>query len=105
MILLTCSLLCGLHAVEAQSAKKVFRVGYLRAGSAPFSAPLHVAFVQGLQELGYVQGQNLIIEDRKADGQADRLPDLAAELARLPVDVIVPAAAALLNGIANRLAR
>jgi putative ABC transport system substrate-binding protein len=75
--------------VEAKPAKKVFRVGYLRAGSAPFSAPLHVAFVQGLQDLGYVQGQNLIIEDRKADGQADRLPDLAAELVRLPVDVIV----------------
>jgi len=74
---------------EAQPAEKVFRVGYLRAGSAPLSRPLHVAFVQRLKDLGYVQGKNLIIEDRKANGQVDRLPDLAAELAHLPVDVIV----------------
>ena len=89
IILLACSLLWGLRVVEAQPAKKVFRVGYLRVGSAPLSVPIHVAFVQGLKDLGYVQGQNLIIEDRKAEGQADRLPGLAAELARLPVDVIV----------------
>jgi putative ABC transport system substrate-binding protein len=88
-ILLACSLLWGLLSVEAQPAKKVFRVGYLRGGSAPLSAPIHVAFVQGLKALGYVQGENLIIEDRKAEGHMDRLPGLAAELARLPVDVIV----------------
>jgi len=89
IMLLVCGFLWGLRTAEAQPAKKIFRVGYLRAGSAPFSAPLHVAFVRGLQDLGYVQDQNLIIEDRKADGQAERLPGLAAELARLPVDVIV----------------
>jgi ABC-type uncharacterized transport system substrate-binding protein len=82
-------LLWALQAAEAQPAKKIFRVGYLIAGSAPLTAPVHEAFVQGLQHLGYVQGQNLIIEYRKAEGQADRLPGLAAELARLPVDVIV----------------
>jgi putative ABC transport system substrate-binding protein len=76
-------------AAEAQQAKKVFRVGYLYAGSSSFSAPVHVAFVQGLRDLGYVEGQNVIIEHRKANGQADRLPGLAAELAHLKVDVIV----------------
>jgi putative ABC transport system substrate-binding protein len=88
-ILLACSLLWGLWAAEAQQAKKIFRVGYLYASSVPRTAPVHAAFVQGLQDLGYVQGQNLIIEFRSAKGQADRLPGLAAELAQLPVDVLV----------------
>lgn len=73
---------------QTQPAKKVFRIGYLTASSAPLTAPTHAAFVQGLQDLGYVQGQNLMIEFRKADGQAARLPGLAAELAQLPVDIL-----------------
>ena len=88
MMLLAFGLHWGLGAAYAQSAKKVFRIGNLTAGFAPLTAPVYAAFVQGLQELGYTQGQNLIIEHRKADGQADRLPGLAAELAQLPVDVL-----------------
>jgi putative ABC transport system substrate-binding protein len=74
---------------QAQQAKPVFRVGFLTVGSSPRSNPNFGAFVQGLRDVGYVEGQNLVIEFRKADGEADRLPGLAAELVRLPVDVLV----------------
>ena len=53
------------------------------------SALINEAFRQGLRELGYVEGQNLVIEFRSAEGKLDRLPDLAAALVRRPVDVIV----------------
>jgi putative ABC transport system substrate-binding protein len=74
----------------AQQPKKVPRIGYLTA-----SASLSVisarteAFRQGLHELGYVEGKNVVIEWRSAEGKLDRLPALAAELVRLKVDVIV----------------
>src|SRR5262249_11827214 len=67
---------------EAQQLKKVFRVG-IREN---LSSPRTDAFRQGLRELGYVEGQNLVIESRF--GSDDRLPDLADELVRLKVDVI-----------------
>ena len=67
---------------EAQQLKKVFRVGILEN----LSSPRTDAFRQGLLELGYVEGQNLVIESRF--GSDDRLPDLADELVRLKVDVI-----------------
>src|SRR5262249_37057857 len=72
-------------AAHAQPAGKVWRIGCLRtdAGGIP------EAFRQGLRALGYVEGQNIAIEYRNADGKPDRLPDLAAELVRLPVDVLV----------------
>jgi putative ABC transport system substrate-binding protein len=78
---------------EAQQATHVYRIGLL-SGLFPSSAPNSrvEAFRQGLRELGYVEGQNLVIESRYAEGRAERLPDLAAELVRLPVDVIVAAA-------------
>ena len=79
----------ALATAQAQQAKKMFRLGYLTASSAPLSSPVHAAFVQGLRDLGYVQGQNFVIEHRKAEGDVARLPDLAAELVRLPVDIIV----------------
>jgi putative ABC transport system substrate-binding protein len=79
----------SLANAQTQQTKKVFRLGYLTASSAPLSAPVHVAFMRGLNDLGYVQGQNLIIEHRKAEGDADRLPDLATELVHLPVDILV----------------
>jgi putative ABC transport system substrate-binding protein len=68
---------------------KVARVSYLSYASAGSAA--HVAFRQGLHELGYVEGRNIAFEDRFADGRADRLPALAAELVRLKMDVIAAA--------------
>ncbi len=84
-------------AAEAQQAGKVHRIGYLSGSSA--TAHLIEAFRQGLRELGWVEGQNIVIDYRYAEGRLDRLPDLAAELVRLKVDIIVavavpPAAAA-----------
>ncbi len=74
---------------EAQQAKKVWRIGFLAATSPSVEAARIEAFRQGLRELGYVEGKNIIIEWRWAEGKFDRLPDLAAELVRLNVDVIV----------------
>ena len=64
-------------------------VGWLDQGGWADKAHLYAAFLQGLRELGYVEGQNLVMVRRDAEGQLDRLPALAAELVRLPVDVIV----------------
>jgi len=72
--------------VSAQQGAKIPRIGLLRTGSSP--DPLVDAFRQGLQELGYVEGKNIIIEYRWAEGRNERLPDLAADLVRLKVDVI-----------------
>src|SRR5213596_1807546 len=74
---------------EAQQAKKVWRIGFLAATSPSVEAARIEAFRQGLRELGYVEGKNIIIEWRWDEGKFDRLPDLAAELVRLDVDVIV----------------
>jgi putative ABC transport system substrate-binding protein len=74
---------------DAQPAGKVYRIGYLSAGSGNLSSPYTTAFRQGLRELGWVVGQNIVIEYRSAEGQFDRLPALAAELVRVKVDVIV----------------
>jgi putative tryptophan/tyrosine transport system substrate-binding protein len=73
----------------AQQPGKIPRIGYLAANSPSFILARTEAFQQGLRELGYVEGKNIIIEYRFADGKADRLPSLAAELVRLKVDVIV----------------
>ena len=85
IVTLILSLLAVPRAATAQPAGKVWRIGYLTAGS----RGLNEAFRQGLRDLGYIEGQNLLIEYRSAGTQLDRLPDLAAELVRLPVDVIV----------------
>ena len=77
--------------VSAQQPKKIPRVGYLSASSASVALVRTNAFRQGLRDFGYVEGKNLIVELRYADGKFDRLPTLAAELVRLPVDVIVSA--------------
>ena len=78
-------------AAEAQQATKVYRIGRLFPGLPPTPNPSLEAFRQGLREFGYVEGQNLVIEYRYAEGRLERLPDLAAELVRLQVDVIVAA--------------
>ncbi len=74
---------------DAQQAGKVYRIGFLTAGSVKSFKQRVTAFRQGLKELGYLEGKNIVIEERYAAGQADRLPELAAELVRMPVDVIV----------------
>jgi len=78
-------------AVEAQQAGKVWRIGSLASYSptSPEVAPLWEGFLQGLRELGYVEGKNFVIEGRYSEGRHERLPALAAELVRLKVDVIV----------------
>jgi putative ABC transport system substrate-binding protein len=73
-------------AAEAQTAEKVYRIGMLGSSA---SDPLVEAFKQGLRELGYVEGRNIMVEYRSAEGRTERLPDLAADLVRLKVDVIV----------------
>src|SRR5512138_972754 len=75
----------------AQQPGKVPLIGFLSTRF-PSDAPSSEAFRQELRALGWVEGQNIIIEWRYAEGRAERLPDLAAELVRLPVDVIVAAA-------------
>ncbi len=76
---------------DAQQPAKIPRIGYLGTNF-PTTNPARIeAFRQGLRELGYVEGKNIVIEWRYAEGKADRLPGLAAELVRLKVDVIVTA--------------
>jgi ABC-type uncharacterized transport system substrate-binding protein len=87
--LVTALLLACIHLAEAQQAKKVPRIGYLTLTASPRGPE---AFLQGLRELGYIEGQNIVIEPRHAADRAERLPDLAAELVRLNVDVIVAGA-------------
>jgi putative ABC transport system substrate-binding protein len=85
-----CALLLVLCVpVEAQQPKKLARVGYLAAVSAAADAPRLEAFRQGLRDLGYVEGQNIIIEYRHEGGGFERLPELAAELVGQKPDVLV----------------
>jgi putative ABC transport system substrate-binding protein len=79
--------LFGAVAVEAQEAAKVARIGYLVDSQG--EPRLREAFRQGLRDLGYVEGRNLVTEIRSAEGKRERLPALAAELVALNVDVIV----------------
>src|SRR5262250_1467203 len=76
---------------EAQQPKKVPQIGYLSVSSPSAMSTRTEAFRQGLRELGYVEGKNIVIEWRSAEGKRDRVPSLAAELVRLKVDIIVTA--------------
>jgi putative tryptophan/tyrosine transport system substrate-binding protein len=76
--------------VEAQQMTKVPRIGLLVPSSS--DSTRRDAFLQGLRDLGYVEGKNIVIEYRYTEGELNRLSDLAAELVRLNVDVIVTAA-------------
>ncbi len=83
------------HAqVGAKQPTKVYRIGQLTPGH---QSPSWEAFRQGLRDLGYVEGQNLVIEYRNAERNLERLPDLAAELVRLQVDVIVAGGASAIR--------
>jgi len=83
-------LLAASLPAEAQEAGKVYRIGYLTWGGSvePFKPRLN-AFRQGLQELGYVEGKNIVIDERYGEGRRELLPALAMELVRLKPDVIV----------------
>ncbi|HYA29772.1 MAG TPA: ABC transporter substrate-binding protein [Acidobacteriota bacterium] len=74
---------------EAQQQKKIPRIGYLTTASLSAFATRTEAFRQGLRELGYIEGKNILIEYRYADGKPDRVPALADELVRIKVDIIV----------------
>ena len=76
---------------EAQSARQVWRIGYLGTSSPALEPNLVNAFRQGLREFGHIEGQDIVIEYRWAEGKYDRFPELAAELVRLKVDVILTA--------------
>ncbi len=96
VVTLVLGLLAGPLPAEAQKAGKVYRIGFIGVGTPGTLrriklTPPHViiGLQQGLRELGYVEGQNLVIEYRWAEGKRERLPDLARELVRLKVDVIV----------------
>ena len=84
--------LFNLVVAEAQQAAKIPRIGFL---AARHYSPQQEAFLQGLRDRGYVEGRNVVIEYRDAEGQIERLPALAAELVALKVDVIAAAAGTL----------
>lgn len=87
-LLITVLLITGL--AEAQPPKKVPRMGFLSAFSrSDNNDQLVEAFRQGLREFGYLEGKNIVIEYRYAEGRRERLPELAAELVRSKVDIIV----------------
>ncbi len=83
------ALLAAPLTAAAQQPGRVFRIGILANVSGPEGASLWGAFIQGLRDLGYVEGQNVTIERVSSEGKYERLPELAAELVRRKVDVIV----------------
>jgi len=91
ILLALCSLLLApCSAVEAQQPTKIPRIGILSPGSSAFPASARYdSFRQGLRELGYIEGKNIFIEIRYAEGKQDQLSDFATELVKLKVDVIV----------------
>jgi putative ABC transport system substrate-binding protein len=93
-------LLAFCFPAQAQQLTKVPRIGYLAATSPSINPARIEAFRQGLLDLGYIEGKNIVIEWRFAEGKPDRLPTLAAELVRLKVDVIVSG-----GSTANRAAK
>jgi len=88
-LILSATLFALCQSTEAQQSKKMPRIGYLTAAHLSAIANQTQAFQEGLRELGYVNGKSILIEWRSAERQFDRLSQLAAELVRLDVDVIV----------------
>ena len=93
LIFVTTALLTFSVITEAQQPGKIFRIGFLDASTASGSAVLVDAFRQELNKLGWIEGKNIAIEYRFAEGENDRLPELASELIRLKVDLIVVSSA------------
>ena len=81
--------LTSFNPAEAQQPKNVPGLGFLGGNSPSVISARVDAFRQGLRDLGYIEGENILAEYRWAEGKADRLPDLAAELLRLKVEIIV----------------
>jgi ABC-type uncharacterized transport system substrate-binding protein len=75
-------------AARAQQGGKRYTIGILSAGGAGVQGALDSAFFDGLRELGWVEGKNVVFESRNAENRLERLPELAADLVRLKVDVI-----------------
>jgi putative tryptophan/tyrosine transport system substrate-binding protein len=84
-------------AARAQQAGKVWRIGLLSGASREPTSSNYEAFLQGMRELGYVEGRDFVMEYRFADGKYERFPELAAELVRLKVDVLVTGTAAAIR--------
>jgi ABC-type uncharacterized transport system substrate-binding protein len=101
-VVLALSLVLAPLAVDAQEAAKAARIGYLSPNSAAADALYSEALRQGLRALGYVEGQNIFIEARYADGRSERLSDFAAELVRLKVDVIVAAPTTAIRAVQRK---
>ena len=101
IVTLILSMLVAPLAAHAQPATKVYRIGRFTSGLPPTAGPnpSEEAFRQGLHDLGYVEGQNLVIESRYAEGSLERLPDLAAELIRLKVEVIVAGGSPVIRAV------
>src|SRR5512141_1434740 len=95
LVTLGCAFALWGAEAQAQQPTKVPRIGYLGGTSPAAYAGRIEAFRQGLRELGYVEGKNLVIERRYAEGKPDRLGELAAELVRLKVDIIISAGPAV----------
>src|SRR5436309_1580120 len=91
--LITAILLVYIPSAEAQ---KIPRIGYLAGDS---RSPSHTAFRQGLKDLGYLEGQNIVVEWRYVEDKSDQFPDVAAELVRLKLDAIVAANAAVVGAL------
>ena len=88
-LLITVWLVTSVVIADAQQTGKVPRIGFLDNHTASGSAVLMVAFRQEMNKLGWTEGKNITIEYRFAEGRSDRLPEFAAELVRLKVDLIV----------------
>ena len=90
-----CAMLLALYpSAEAQQPKKVTRIGYLSSGDAASESTRFEAIRRALREIGYIEGQNITIESRYAEGKRDRYHELAADLVHLKVDIIVVAGGA-----------
>ena len=87
--LLATDLLGPVFIAEAQQAAKIPRIGYVSGGSPSDPGPLVEAFQQGLRDLGYAEGKNILVERRYAEGNTERVPGLVTELVQRKVDVLV----------------
>ena len=84
VVLLAAGVIAG-----AQQTGKVHRIGYLSAASAESDKNRFAAFQRRMQELGYSEGKNIVIEQRYAPGQSEKIPEMLGELLRLKIDVLV----------------